>query len=95
MELIRRDGTRLQICREHRETYQGKVCPKCKAVKEQARLDHIKTMKRHGYVKVGRKWELGPPRANNPHTWREKEWAEARENAHRYGIFAPGVIREA
>ena len=37
MELIRRDGSRAGICREHREVFEGKKCVKCEAAEKGAR----------------------------------------------------------
>lgn len=34
MELIRRDGSRAGICREHREVFTGKECAKCARERE-------------------------------------------------------------
>ena len=76
-----------EICRYHRVAYRARTgCPVC-------REEHKAMMRGLGYVKVGRKWEMGPPDQYNPLTWREAEWEEARRNAKAHGVFLPGVIR--
>lgn len=37
MELIRRDGSRVGICREHRKVFAGRRCPECAAEREAER----------------------------------------------------------
>lgn len=87
MYLLTKGKTPQEICRYHRIAYRARSgCPVC-------REEHKAMMRRLGYVKVGRKWELGPMDRMNPITWKESDWEEARRNARQYGVFLPGVVR--
>jgi hypothetical protein len=46
MELIRRDGSRVQICREHRKVFAGRRCPECVRNQMRARRADRKAVER-------------------------------------------------